>query len=195
MQTAENSGQDTGGETHGETDGETDGDETGGEAVGGRADEGGTDGGETYGGTGGETGGETGGGGTTGGETDGGGTDGGETDRSVEKAHANKSFAQVRSAIAAYSPSLRDTFDSFDLNSDGSLSRVEFKHALVEIGIDLDELAFDQLFLEMDRDEDLEVNFQDFQSFMTLTPPGGAGTLGATALGSGFLSGGAKFFL
>ena len=99
-------------------------------------------------------------------------------------------FEKTRSLILGYSTSIKDTFQSFDLNGDGSLSRVEFKHALVEMELEMDDLLFDELFLEMDADEDMEISFTDFEKFMNKT---GSSALDPSMVG--FVAGGSKFCL
>ena len=73
--------------------------------------------------------------------------------------------AELRRRIREFAASPRDSFDAFDVNGDGVISRTEFKEALVLLGMDVTDSERKRLRQQIDTTPDKKISFEDFQAF------------------------------
>lgn len=71
---------------------------------------------------------------------------------------------------------IRDTFNHFDKDKDGYLTKLDFKACLASIGEDLSDSEIDKKFTSLDIDKDNKIKFDEFiEFFVALNKEGGTG--------------------
>ena len=73
--------------------------------------------------------------------------------------------AELRRRIREFAATPRESFEAFDVNGDGVISRTEFKEALVLLGMDVTDAERKRLRQQIDTTPDKKISFKDFQAF------------------------------
>merc|ERR1711871_984147 len=74
--------------------------------------------------------------------------------------------AELRQRIREFAPTVQESFEAFDVNGDGVISRTEFKEALVLLGMDVTDAERKRLRQQIDTTPDKKISFKDFEAFM-----------------------------
>ena len=74
--------------------------------------------------------------------------------------------AELRQRIREFAPTVQESFEAFDVNGDGVISRTEFKEALVLLGMDVPDAERKRLRQQIDTTPDKKISFKDFEAFM-----------------------------
>ena len=79
--------------------------------------------------------------------------------------HMERLKAELRQRIREFAPTVQESFEAFDVNGDGVISRTESKEALVLLGMDVPDAERKRLRQQIDTTPDKKISFKDFQAF------------------------------
>ena len=80
-------------------------------------------------------------------------------------------FEEAEAKRAAERDVVKETFDKFDKDGGGSISRRELKHAMKSLGVELSKRGMKQLMQRFDEDGSGEIELEEFRAMMAAVMP------------------------
>ena len=91
--------------------------------------------------------------------------------REAEDAAELARFEEAEAKRAAERDVVKETFDKFDKDGGGSISRRELKHAMKSLGVELSKRGMKQLMQRFDEDGSGEIELEEFRAMMAAVMP------------------------